>query len=307
MTSWGFDDQHQVATRQQLLQSGLTHGALVAQVVARRWRRLTPTVYVLHNGPLTQVQSWWAATLAVGPLAGRTALQAWGLKGWESPHVEVLVPRGSRPPLPVAVDLLVHESRRFGEDDVHPAREPRRVHVSRAAVDAAAWTRDPRAACGLLAAVVQQRKSTAAQLSAELGRAGQVRHAPLLRAVLSDIGGGADALSEIDLARLCTRFGLRVADRQVVRRGPGGRRRYVDARVEAPNGRFVLVEVDGALHLLVSSYWRDMERLNEIVIGGDRVLRFSSTAVRLDPEAVGNQLRRACGLPPLAPVGLHAA
>jgi hypothetical protein len=253
-------------------------------------------VYVLHNGPLTPVQQWWVATLAVGPLAGRTALTAWGVTGWASDDVEVLVRRGATPELPHGLALKVHESRRFRLEDAHPVREPRRVPVERAAVDAAAWTKDPRQACGLLASVVQQRKSVAPRLLMELTRAGRVRHVRLMRTVLHDIGGGAQALTEVDLGRLCARFGLTLEERQVVRVDGTGKRRYVDARVSAPGGRSVLVEVDGALHLLASTYWDDMQRLNEIVISGERVLRFPSSALYLDELTVGNQLRRACGL-----------
>jgi hypothetical protein len=293
------ETQDHVLTRAQLLALGHSPGHLDAQVTARRWRALTSTVYVLHNGPLTQRQQWWAATLAVGPLAGRTALQAWGIKGWPSEQVEVIVARGAQPELPDGVAIKVHESRRLSEGDVAP-QDPPRTRLERSAIDAAAWTKDPRAACGLLAAVVQQRRTTAARLSAELKVAGQVRHVGLMRSVLHDIAGGAQALSEVDLAKVCARAGLELVDRQVVRRGPDGKRRYVDARVRSrETGKSALVEVDGALHLVVSSYWEDMDRGNELVIGGSPVLRFPSIAFRLDPDRVDDQLRRACGLPSL--------
>nr|UXE44623.1 hypothetical protein Hi04_10k_c2835_00028 [uncultured bacterium] len=195
--------------------------------------------------------------------------------------------------------MIVHESRRFEATDIHPVREPRRVGVARAAIDAAAWTKQPRSACGLLAAVVQQGKAPARLLSSELGRAGAIRHRRLMQAVLNDIEGGAQALTEVDLARVCQRYGLFVPERQLVRVDSQGRRRYLDARVSAPNGRSVLVEVDGALHLVASTYWQDMLRLNEILIGGEPVLRFPSIALPLDASTVGNQLRRACALEPL--------
>ena len=288
-----------MATRDQLLAAGVTRGHLDAQVAGRRWRQLTSAVYVLHNGPLTERQQWWAATLAVGPLAGRTSLQAFGIKGWPSSTVEVVVARGAKPVLPDGVDVTVHESRRFGATDVHPVRVPPRLQLERSAVDAAAWSTSPRAACGLLAAVVQQRRSTAAKLREELRAAGQVRHVRLLRVVLDDIAGGAHALSEVDLGRICRRYGLLPPERQLVRVDGSGKRRYVDARVSAPHGGSVLVEIDGALHLLVMSYWDDMSRGNELVISGERVLRFASIALHLDEEVVGNQLRRACGLDPI--------
>ncbi|MCU1586680.1 MAG: hypothetical protein JWN31_173 [Frankiales bacterium] len=287
-------EQEGVLARTQLCEH-LVPGVFEAQVNAGRCRRLSSTVYVTHNGPLTEKQQWWAAALAVGPLAGRTALRAWGLKGWPSQHVEVVVPRGAHPELPSEVPIQVHESRRLTEAALQRWRSPQRTNVERSAIDAAAWTKDARAACGLLAAVVQQRMSVAPKLRRALAEAGRVRHVTLLRSVLNDIEGGAQALSEVDLGRVCRRYGL-VLERQVIRLDQQGRRRYVDARVSAPGGHWVLVEVDGALHLVVSSYWADMERGNEMVISGGRVLRFPSIALRVDEQTVGNQLRRACGL-----------
>lgn len=281
---------------------GHTAGHLAAQVSARRWRLLTPTVYVLHNGPLTEEQQWWAAVLAVGPLAGRTALAATGIKGWSSDHVEVLVARGERPVLPDGAAVKVHESRRFSAADVRDLLPPR-TSVERSAIDAAAWTKDRRAACGLLAAVVQQRRTTAPRLLAALKEAGQVRHATLLRSVLHDIAGGAQALSEVDLGRIARKAGLELVGRQVVRTDGHGRRRYVDAEVRSPEtGRSVLVEVDGALHLVAASYWEDMRRGNELVIAKAPVLRFPTVALHLEEDAVVDQLRRACGLPSFAGV-----
>ena len=126
--------------------------------------------------------------------------------------------------------------------------------------------------------------------------AGQVCHRSLLRAVLHDIGGGAQALSEIDLVPVCRHAGVEIVGRQRVRNGSAGRRRYIDAEVRsALTGRSALVEVDGALHLVARSYWEDMHRGNELVIGGDRVLRFPTVAIRAEPAVVADQLGRACG------------
>lgn len=76
--------------------------------------------------------------------------------------------------------------------------------------------------------------------------------------------------------------------RQSIRYGPDGKRRYLDADF----GTFA-VEVDGAMHLRTLNYWSDTQRQNDLVIGGDRILRFPSIAFRVDIEAVEAQLRRA--------------
>jgi hypothetical protein len=41
------------------------------------------------------------------------------------------------------------------------------------------------------------------------------------------------------------------------------------------------------------NYWNDAHRQNDLVIGGDRILRFPSIAFRVDMPGVEAQLRRA--------------
>ncbi len=127
-----------------------------------------------------------------------------------------------------------------------------------------------------------------AALRRELGAAGRVRHAGILLSILADIEGGADSLSEIDFVKLARKAGLPPPIRQSIRWDSSGRRRYLDADF----GTFA-VEVDGGFHLRAQNYWADARRQNELVLGGDRILRFSSYAIRLDEDVVLAQLRRA--------------
>jgi len=110
--------------------------------------------------------------------------------------------------------------------------------------------------------------------------------------VLGDIGGGGHTLAEIDLAPLARRAGLAAPRRQVLRREPGGRVRYVDAEFDLADGTTLIVEVDGAVHLKPVQWWDDLSRQNELVIGGRPVLRFDSVTIRIDPPAVVDQLAR---------------
>jgi very-short-patch-repair endonuclease len=111
-----------------------------------------------------------------------------------------------------------------------------------------------------------------------------------------DISQGADALSEIDFARLCRRHGLPAPQRQAVRRERSGRRRYLDASWRRRDGRLVVAEVDGALHLDQRRWWDDQARQNELVLADAVVLRFPSVVVRTDEHYVAGQLRRALRL-----------
>ena len=104
---------------------------------------------------------------------------------------------------------------------------------------------------------------------------------------------GSDALSEIDFVRLCRRAGLPSPERQAVRLEPGGRRRYLDAQWRLPDGRVVVVEVDGAVHLAARRWFEDQLPQNEVTLSGTLVLRFPSAVVRCEPALVVAQLRRA--------------
>jgi hypothetical protein len=284
--------------RRDQLTGVVTAGRLRAQLAAERWQELSRTVLALHNGPLTPSQQRWAAALAGGPaagLGGRTALTLGGLKNWSDDQVHIVAPIGARVPALTGVPMVLHQSRTLRAEHILPSGPPR-TRIPRSAVDAAAWSRSPRTAAGLLAAVVQQKLTTAELLADALAAAGPIRHAKLLRSTVCDIAGGAQAMSEIDFGRLCRDNGLGNPPRQVVRYDSTGRRRYLDALLVGPDGREVGVEIDGAHHMQTEQWDRDLDRSNELLIGGAAVLHFTSLAVRLEPQRVLRQLRAALGL-----------
>jgi hypothetical protein len=223
-------------------------------------------------------------------LAGLTAATLQGLNGFGDERVHVLVGRGAR--VAAQDGVVVHESRRFHHADIHPSRALRMTTLERALIDAAAWDPAPRRACGILAAAVQQRITTAPRLRDALGSAGRLRHRRLLLLALGDIEGGAQSLAEIDFGRLCRRAGLPSPLRQQVRIDGQGRRRYLDATMRRADGTEYDVEVDGAHHLEERSYWDDMTRSNDLTIGGRSLLRFPVLALRIDRGRVMAQLRR---------------
>jgi len=63
-----------------------------------------------------------------------------------------------------------------------------------------------------------------------------------------------------------------------------------------PDGTRFGVEIDGAIHLIVGTYWADWERANEI-IAGESLLRLPSVAMYLSPAVVADQLRRRLDRP----------
>ena len=289
-------DARLVTTWASLRRRGVSRARIQAQIDARRWQRLGFAI-VLHNGPLSQRQRWTIARLHAGPLAiltAFTAAQAFGLRGWERETVHVLAPGGTRLRRDCPVEVRLHLSSHW--PDV-PTRAGTIVHaLPEALLRAAATFASARPACGILAAAVQQHLTRPVALRDALARAPRVRHRAALLAAVGDIAQGSAALSEIDFVRLCRSFGLPVPERQAVRRDSSGRRRYLDAAWRRADGRLVVVEVDGALHLAASRRWADQLRQNELTLSDAIVLRFPSVVVRTDPALVAAQLRRALQL-----------
>lgn len=281
-------DQHDVVSRRQLASAGFDRHVVSRQVAARRWQ-LVGLAVVLHGGELADKQHQWAAVLSAPGLAatdGRTAARTQGLKGFEPEVLDVVV--AAKTQCVAIAGVRWHRSERFDEFDIAQSANPPAVRRERAFVDAATWTTSPRIACALLVASVQQRLVSPSLLRREILAAGPIRHRGHLLAVITDIEGGADSLSEIDFTTIARRVGLPPPLRQSVRSDPDGRRRYIDADFDAFS-----VEVDGGLHLLTLNYWDDAHRQNDLVIGGDRILRFPSIAFRVDMPGVEAQLRRA--------------
>src|SRR5205085_936772 len=142
---------------------------------------------------LTSAQRLWAVDLSTPGLhamAGLTGMAMWGVAGFATEAVHLLVPRGGHV-LPVAgVDVVVHESRRFTDDDVVHGRAPQLTTLARATVDAAVWTKDLWTAYRILVAPVQQRKVRAVALRHELLGAGFVRLRKQLIPFVHDLCGG---------------------------------------------------------------------------------------------------------------------
>ena len=114
-----------------------------------------------------------------------------------------------------------------------------------------------------------------------------------MRLTITDIEGGAQALSEIDFGGLCRRYGLGTLVRQQVRLDGHGRRRYLDGEIVGSSGKRLPFEIDGGLHMVVDHFWSDLERQNELLIAKSFPLRFSSYATRFQQERVADQVARA--------------
>jgi very-short-patch-repair endonuclease len=269
------------------------------RVASGRWQRPCRGIIVAHSGPLTQRQRLWVAVLWAGPggaLAGLTAAALDGLEGFSGREgsenqIHLLVPayRSVRKELPGLL-VALHYSTAMTPEDVHPRREPRRTRVARSLVDAAAWMGSDRGAQAVLAAGVQQRLVRPGDLLAVVAANRRLARRAMISATLDDIAGGAQALSELDLIRLVRCHRLPEPDRQARRRDAHGRCRWLDAVWETAR---LIVEVDGIHHTDAAEYWADMDRDNDFVLDGYRILRFPAFVVRYRPGYVVAQIRGA--------------
>jgi hypothetical protein len=288
-----------VLHRRQLDELDLTPGYVSAQLSARRWSAVGHKVVVLQNAPLQRDQLLWLAVLdaeGLVALGSHTSLELGGFTpiAREAREIHLVVTRGAK--VSRFAGIRVHESRRLRPQDVIQRDGLPCTGVERSAIDAAAWQPFPRFACLMLAAVVQQRLTSAARLDAEMRTVGRVRHKAYMRLALLDIADGAQSLGELDLATLCRRFGLVPPIRQVIRRDAAGRRRYLDAEWRLPNGEIVVLEVDGSHHLDVANWQADMKRERSVVVTRRRLLRATAFEVRLEAAVIAADLR-ALGVP----------
>jgi very-short-patch-repair endonuclease len=282
-------DHDGVLSRGQLHRLGLTKGHVRTQVRAGRWRTCGRQTVVVHTAGLGQRARWRVAVLEVGAgaaLDGVSALQAAGLTGYDEPVVHVSVPKGTHPRRPVGVH--VHETRLRRSTDVIAAGIPR-VRPEVAAVRAALWARSDRQAALIVVMAVQQRLTTAQAVQRALGGVRRHRRRPFLGTILRDVVDGAQALGELDFARMCRVRGLPAPTRQVVRRDSQGRA-YLDAYWEECR---LVVEIEGIHHGAASTQIADALRQNSLSLRRDTVLRIPLLGLRIAPDEFMTQVAEA--------------
>ncbi len=285
------DAQEGIVARWQALKF-LTDKAIRHRLATGRWRRVHRAIFCAYHGPLRLAQRQWIAVLAAstkdGPLAclgGLSALQVLGLRNVTDDRLHVVSERELNPP----TGVVVHRTRLSGEDR-HPSTRPPVTMPGRSVVDAAAWARSDDEARLVIAASFQQRLVTAPEVWQVLDRLPTTHRRRLVIDTATDAATGSHTLGELALVRLCRAAGLPAPDRQVRFRDSGGRVRYLDAVFDRWR---VAVEVDGAHHDDVPYRWDDIERQNDLILAGYRVLRFPSHVVRQQPQRVAAQLRTA--------------
>ncbi len=262
-------------------------------MVARRWVALGSRSLALHRLELgfaarARVAAWEAST--TGVVDGAASLRLAGLQRFED-GIDVLCrwPDGGH-----RYDgAKVHNSRLWDVEDFVDAGGVRRTRSEVAAVRAAMYARSDRAAALVMSMAVQQRLVPAERLLVQALRVNRHRRRPFIVRIAKDIHDGAEALGELDFARLCRGRNLPEPTRQSVRRNETGRW-YRDAEWSDVGA---VVEIEGIHHDAPENVVEDTLRQNAFTLEREAVLRIPLLGLRLCPDLFMDQveqlLRRA--------------
>ncbi|WP_235433838.1 hypothetical protein [Protofrankia coriariae] len=284
------ESQDGVISVRTALRAGMTEAEIRWKLRSGRWQRPMRGVLVTHSGPITDAQMMWAAVESVGAgavLGGASAASFDGLRGFDGGPAVVLVDAArhvTRRP-----GVIIRRSHHLGSDDVYPRRSPPRTRLPRSVVDMASWAPDEEDARAVLAAAVQQRLVTVAELRRVVERRGPLRRNRLITDTLSDLGDGAHSVAEILYRKIENRYGLPAARRQP-RIDAGGSRYHLDVWYETWR---VWVEIDGGYHREVRQWWDDLARQNAGVLQDRLILRFPVHVLRTEPRLVAEQVATA--------------
>lgn len=282
-------------TRHQLSSVGLAKHEVRRRIGSREWQPYGSKVIAMTDAPLSRQQSWRAAALHVGPrasIAGLTALEWWGLDGWERPDVHLLVPAGTHATRVPGV--CVHRSVRLADVERSEIDGVPVTTAARAALDGARWQRSRATAAGLVLATVQQGLATVDEIDACLRRFLKVGQKTVVLNALDDAADGADSLSESIAGDMLEAAGFATPVRQWEVETSVGRR-FVDLAVPLGGGRMLVVEVDGPHHDDEAVRLIDAIKDAALMAAGHVVVRVRAEDVRHRRAEVMSRFRRLYG------------
>jgi len=290
--------QHGLLTRAQLRALGVDRWAVRHRVDAGRWLELTPTVISTTTGDLSRQQMMWLGVLHGGPealIGDLSAAELAGLRNWHRDDITVWVPKDADVGAGCHGIRFTPTRRGLAELRSRSSGLPR-SRVEPAVLRFASVQRSTRTAEGVLAASVQQQLTSPGRLLEWVDKMAPLRGAQRFRLVLAEIAGGAQSVAEIDIARMCRRYGLMLPTRQVRRRDASGRLRYTDCEWRLADGTVRVLEVDGGFHMEVEHWEDDLARQRALTSPDRLVVRCTSRELRDEPDRVARDLL-ALGVP----------
>lgn len=283
-------------SHRQLRELGVSRGEIRNHLRVGRWAERSGEVVSTTTGPLSHEQALWLGVLHGGPSAMVGALSAAGARGlkrWGRDEITILV---SNPMSfePLAGYRFFRTRRPFkvllGSGELPTCRlEP-------AVLMFAAHEPHLRTALGAVTATVQQRLTTSDSLVEWLDRLTPLRRSRDLRALLGDVADGAHSMAEVDLRDACRTFGVQPPRSQRTRTDNRGRRRYTDAEWLLPDGRVLVLEVDGGWHDDPMQSTLDRRRNRQLTTATRVVVQCSAWEIRHEPWEVMQDLV-ALGVP----------
>ena len=282
------EQQHGLVNIRQLAQAGLRGDHVTRRVNSGHWTRVTSAVVRISVPRADRLSELWTAALHYdgAVLAGSSALEISGLPAPRDGVIHLIGTRTGRvAPLP---RCIMHTQVRIDDADVTPDR----AAVLPATVQVLKWARTDAQAAFQAIWPIQQRLVTLEDLQTRVRELPAGRGSIAARRRIALIVPGAHSVRELEFANGCRERGLPEPIRQRVRQDSDGRPRYTDAEFTVA-GRSIIVEIDGMQHLDVSVRLDDDWRQNEFTLQGTPTLRISTLALRVDPDRVYAQLRRA--------------
>ncbi len=292
-------EQAGLLTRAQLRTLGFERWNVNHRIATERWAELSPVVIGTTTGVLTREQTMWLGVLHAGGdaiVGDLTAGEVHGLRNWHRDEVTVWIRRGLDVGDEPLRGIRFVETRRPLRAMRAPDQQLPVAKVEPAILRFAAYQRSHRTAEGVLAAVVQQRLTTPDALLDWIDRMQPLRWAKRFKGVLGEIAGGAQSVSEMDVRRMCRTFGLAAPRRQTKRRDAAGRLRFTDCEWRLPDGRTLVLEVDGGFHMEVEHWEDDLARQRALTTPDRVVVRCTARELRDEPGTVARDLR-ALGVP----------
>lgn len=278
-------DHDGVASRAALHDAGIDRHAIRAEVRAGRWALLGRQTVRILSVPAGPQLDLWRALWEAGRgalLDGSASLVAQGMTGFELRSIDLSLPRNARRRPITGVTTHIRRTLPPGMAAGLP-----RVRPAVATIHAAQWAVSDRQAALLLCLPLQQRLVRPQDVLAAWRATNRSARRDFLEVAVVDVCDGAQALSELDFAWWCRTYSIPEPERQHVVTLTSGRI-YLDARWPG-----LAVEVDGGHHFTGLNPVDDALRANEVVIGGDRVLRLPVLGLRLVPHDFMGQVARA--------------